>query len=138
MAKFWVKDTQSATRTGVGLDVNVEIYHNNSAHSSTTRKFTATVVDRHVMCISDTDDVFEMRWLVLHESFPTPTTATPDDQDESVRGIFPWARGPVFFNPRAKISVPPDHKLYLQVNKTIGSTSSTYALQSRVLFVTDD
>lgn len=136
MSKFWIGSVTSGTQTSAGLHQNIEIYHNNSGQTSTDQKFDVTVVDRRVMAISDNEDIWEMRWVVVHESFPTLTASLPADNDDKVHGIYPWAKGPVYFNPRAKLSVPPDHKLFLQVNKSLATVSSTYGMQYRVLFVT--
>ncbi len=135
MAKVWSGSLITGTQSSIVLDNNLEILYNNSALGPTVRKFDLTVVAREFMCISDTDDPWTVRWIVVHELHPTLTVSAPGDSDENVRGIFPFARGPVYFSPRAKISVPPDHKLFLQVQKKSGSASSTYFVNYRMLVV---
>lgn len=138
MSKTWITARFSGSQTSAGtLDNNALVYHNNSGQSTTTRKFDATIVARHLCVVSDTDDIWVARFVMVHESFPTLTVATPADADEKVHGVFPFCRGPVYFNPQSKISVPADHKLFLQLFKALGSTASAYHIQYRALLVTN-
>ncbi len=139
MTRFWTGGTVTGTvSTSTTLDSNTLIYHNNSGLTTTTKKFDVTAVARHLCVISDTDDLWIARYIVVHESFPTLTVGSPGDSDDKVRGIFPWARGPVYFNPGAKISIPSDHKLFLQIAKRQGTTTSIFQCVHRTLLVTGD
>ncbi len=135
MAKFWVREQVTGALSSPALHFNQLIYHNNSALSTTGQRFKATAVAQFYMGLTDTEDLWILRLALMHESI-TPTTSIPGDNEEAVRGLYPFAKGPVYFAPRASITVPSDHKLWLQVIKVLGSASSTYQVSLNTLMVT--
>ncbi len=136
MARQWVRDGVTNTQSAAGSIQNSEIFHNNSASAGTTQKFMATVVANFLYCHSDGDDTWYARYVVVHESFPTLSLSVPAVEDDKTRGLYPFAKGPVYFNPRAAINIPADHKLFLQLVKKDGSTSATARLFWNTLIVT--
>ncbi len=135
MAKFWVREQLTGNLSTPALHFNQLIYHNNSTLSTTGQRFKATAVAQFYMGLTDIDDLWILRLVLMHESV-TPTVSTPGDSEEAVRGLYPFAKGPVYFAPRASITVPSDHKLWLQVSKVLGTSASIYQVSLNVLMVT--
>ncbi len=138
MALNWVQGTILGTvSTSVTIVAAAElIYANQRVVSGTiTLVQKAVVVATHLMGITSTDDLCRMRLAVVNESV-TPTVAEPEDEDKRIKGLYPFARGPVYFSPRRKIDIPSESDLFLVIEKLTGSTSSDIRCHYRFLLHT--
>ncbi len=137
MVKRWVRQSEASTaNSATGLVANFEIWHNDPQLVSTegpVSKQLVTVVANFLMAITTTEDIFSLRYVVAHEDFPTLTIVKPQNFDAMTRGMYPFAKGPVYFNPRAGIDIPPNHKLWLQLEKQTGAASSDVAFMYNLL-----
>jgi len=133
--KIWIRGTFNNTRTAVGFAENRLLFHNiPDVVSPGFTKQKVTLVASYWFGVEDVGDIWTMRLAVVHESFPTLTESTPGDGDNSVRGMYPFSKGPVAYQPRGLISVPPDTKLWLTTIKKVGSAASTLQGYYSLLF----
>ncbi len=131
MAKFWQRGENAHSGVGAtGLIANNEIYHNTSLSDGDQMPFDAILVALFLMGMSDQDDITVLRVFAMHEAI-TPTITVPADSDPEDRGRYPFGRGPVYFQPRSKIVVRPNQKLFLQ------SVQKTWSSSTRVLYAYD-
>ncbi len=134
--KLWIRGSFNNTLTSVGLGENRELYHNSpDVTSPVITKQKATLVAAYWFAIEDVGDVWNIRLMVVHENFATPTVSIPGNSDDMIRGMYPFSKGPLIYSPKAGISVPPDHKLFMQTVKSVGGTSSTLQGWYNLLFV---
>ncbi len=125
MALLWVRKALSGSITTAGTQLLVDtLYHNGRATAGTlSLKQKATVVATHLMFVSDQDDILTARLIVDGEAV-VPVFGTYEVQDPQYKGIYPFARGPVFFSPRRLIAIPTEHKLFLQLIKESGGSAT--------------
>lgn len=95
----------------------------------------AVIVASHLMAITDTEDLCRIRLAVVDEAV-TPTVATPEDQDGRIKGLYPFARGPVYFSPKRKIDIPSEQDFFMVVEKLTGSASTNIRVHFRFLLFT--
>lgn len=132
----WIRTAQTYAGSATGLISNTELYHNNSSASGSGQAFDATIVATHLFGVSDTDEIITIRLVVHHESLAAITESIPAYEDESTHGVYPFAKGPVLYSPRTKITVPRSHKLYASVAKKLGSNATNLYMYFNLLVVT--
>ena len=127
MAKLWVRKVISGSGATSGTQLNETTIYNNQRETSgqITLEQKVTVVATHLMLIHDSDDILTFRLAVVDEAV-TLTYGTLATDDDQYKGIYPFARGPVYFSPRRLISVPTESHLDMQVIKENGSVNTTY------------
>ncbi len=99
-----------------------------------------TVVAGFLMAITDTADLFQVRLVVTDEaftrSFSQPEEATTGGSDPEIKGVYPFAMGPVYFAPRRKISIPSESEFAILLDKVNGGNSSNGHLKYQFLLNT--
>jgi len=138
MALLWVTRTAIfAGQTSTGLVGGlVEVYQNSretSGNLTLTQK--VVVVASYMMVITDTSDLFRLRLVVADEGV-TPTVSVPEDADPEIKGLYPFAMGPVYFAPRRKIAVPSESTFNVVIEKVLGSQSTGGSAHFRFLLNT--
>jgi len=137
MALHWVTGFIDTTQASTGLVSTPQLIYNNgrTVSGNITLIQKVVVVAHHLMAITSTVDLFRFRLVVAEEGI-TPTVADPEDQDERIKGLYPFANGPVYFSPRRKIAVPSEHSLDLLIEKVSGVASSDVVAHWRFLLYT--
>ncbi len=137
MALHWVTGFDTTVQSSIGI-VNVaqSIYSNGrTVTGQLTLVQKAVVVATHLMCVTDSVDMCRARLAVVEESI-TPTVSVPEDEDKDIKGLYPFAQGPVFFSPRRKIEIPSESELFLVIEKLSGSISTIINVHWRFLLYT--
>ncbi len=124
---------------GVGAEGshnNRELFHNVQADENFEAS-DVVIVDGILTLITDTDDLFGVRLLVVPEEILTATLTEDTPQPHNDMVYYSWyaARGPMVFRLRSKRTVPPEHKLWLQAWKAKGTTTSVIRWGIHLLFV---
>ncbi len=125
MSLLWVRGSIVNTISTAGIGSTVKEIYNNQKDTVTTLVLVqkVTVVATYLHCITDTDDTHSVRLIVLPEQ-DVPTAGFPTLDDGEVKGVYPFSRGPVLYNPKRLIDVPTEYKLFLTTYKEDGSTAS--------------
>lgn len=131
--KQWIRHFNEVNAHTTGLVAATSLYHNNSSVQSTGSKFNVTIVATHLFGITDTENIYSMELIVQHEQLAAPTASIPGETDDSVKGLYAFAKGPVLYSPRRLILVPPDHDLYLRVQKQSGNDSTNLHYGAQLL-----
>ncbi len=135
MSRHWIRAQTSATASAVPTQTGAggTIYHNSrETVTNIVLIQEATIVATHLYLVSNTEDLFTVRLLVVDENV-TPTVSMFEEEDPQYKGIYAAARGPTLYSPRRKISIPTEHQLFMQVIKETGSTSSTIGIYYQFL-----
>ncbi len=134
MSLLWVRGSIVNTISTAGIGGTVKKAYANQLDTVTTLvlKQKVTVVATYLHCITDTDDTHSVRILVVDES-DTPTASFPAVDDEFVKGVYPFSRGPVLYAPKRLIDVPTEKDLYITVYKEDGSAQSVSRVYYNVL-----
>ncbi len=135
----WERYDRSEVLTAQGGHVNREIFHNLQADEN-FESSDVVIVDGIVTFITDTDDLCGARLLVVPEEILDGTLTEDVPQPHNDMVYYSWfvARGPMVFRLRSKKTVPPEHKLWMQVWKATsggGTTATTIRWGLHVLFV---
>ncbi len=125
MVKLWVRKSGTATTTTAATQVSVTSIYQNSRESSgnITHIQKVTVVAAHLFAVTNTEDVFSMRLIVADEG-RTISYGEPEVADPEIKGMYIFARGPVYFSPRRLISIPVESELSVQIRKEMGANAS--------------
>lgn len=120
---FWVRGEHSATQTANTTESNLEVFH---ANDTPKQNYVGLQLFLCAMCGDDTD-FWVARFIIQHESIATGSILDnqPEDDDERVWCVLPFARGPAYFDIRSKREIKADEKLWLQFHKPLGGVSST-------------
>ncbi len=131
---LWERYSTGATVTGVGDHTDVEILHNEE-DTDNFQNGDIVFVDGICTIITNTDDLVLVRLLILHELINATQIlpGNPGADDRSNWYQFFAARGPLVFRLKSKKTLPPQHKLWIQVTKEQG-TAATDVLTGIMLF----
>ncbi len=137
MPLTWITGGLTRTQSATGIAGAVEIIHDNNREvmGQLTLIQKAVVVATHMCVITDTDDLWRIR-VIVAEQTRVLTAVAPEDSDPEIKGIYPYARGPVYLSPKRKIDIPVEARLALVMEKFTGSTSSIMSLHFRFLLFT--
>ncbi len=132
----WERYNGGSTVVAVGDHVNTEVFHNFQADENFEAS-DVVGVDGILTVITDTDDMCGIRLLVEPEGVLTAALNEDQPQPHSreVWYSFFAARGPMVFRLRSKKTVPPEHKLWIQVWKAQSATSTAIRWGLHVLWV---
>ncbi len=122
---IWERYQAGHTVAAAGVHVNSELLHNFQG-AENFESGDIVFVDGILTVITDTDDLCGVRLLIAHENI-TSGALTEDSPAPHEPGVwYSWfcARGPLVFRMRSKKTLPPEHKLWLQTWKALGSTST--------------
>ncbi len=119
-----------------GSHVNVELFHNLQADEN-FESSDVVIVDGILTTITDTDALCGVRLLVVPEEIVTGTLTEDVPQPHNQMVYYSWfvARGPMVFRLRSKRTVPPEHKLWIQLWKASGSAATILNYGIHLLFV---
>jgi len=122
---LWERYQGEQTLVTLGSHHNRELLYNEE-DTDNFQQADLVVVDGIVTLHTDTDDLVGARLLVLHDSILTGVfnENDPSPDDPQVYYNFFIARGPLPFRLRSKKTIPPSHKLWLQLWKAAGTTST--------------
>ncbi len=124
MSLLWVRNKIETSQSASGLVSNTLVYSNQIEGTASRRKDKVTVVSHYLWGVTNTVEGFSLRPVVVHEDFPTLSVSIPPIDDDKTKGMYLFAQGPVMYNPRRLISIPPEHIMYLQLVKEFGSAAS--------------
>ncbi len=132
----WERYDGQSTVAAVGDHVNTEIFHNVQADENFEAS-DVVIVDGIVTFITQTDDLVGCRLLVVPEEILTATLNEDVPQPHNDMVYYSWyvARGPMVFRLRSKRTVPPEHKLWMQVWKAQGGSTTNVGWGIHLLFV---
>ncbi len=131
----WERYQKSNTLSTAATHVTDELFHNQAASGQNFQSVDVVCVDGIVSVVTDTDDLVGIRLLVVDENL---TVVDEDDPEPHLRSVYySWftARGPAFFRLLSKKTVPPEHKMYLQTWKALGSSSTVINVGLHLLWV---
>jgi len=144
MPRFWVRRQGTfESSNDNSLAGNMLIYANSrETTGSITLVQKATVVATHLWAISDSDDTWTCSLILVNED-RTPTYGDPavsagsfSVSDPEIKGWYPFARGPMMYSPRRKISIPVEHSLQARFNREEGDSESTLKFHIQFLMTT--
>ncbi len=123
---IWERYDTTNTLGAVGDHGNTELLHNQQADEN-FESIDLVFVDGIVTIITNTDDLIGVRLLILDEQILTANINEDDPEPHNPAVWYTWfaARGPMVFRLRSKKTLPPEHKLWLNVWKARGTTAST-------------
>ncbi len=132
----WERYDGGSTIAAVGDHANTEVFANAQADENFEAS-NVVAVDGILTVITDTDDLCGVRLLVVPEEMLTATLTedVPQPHNRMVWYSFYAARGPMVFRLRSKKTIPPEHKLWIQVWKASGTTSTLLRWGIHVLWV---
>ncbi len=132
----WERYDGTQTLVGVGSHINTSIFHNLQGDENFEAS-DVVAVDGILTVITDTDDLCGVRLLVESELIVTGDLNEDVPQPHSQEVYYSWfvARGPMVFRMRSKKTVPPEHKLWIQVWKAQGGNSTVLNWGLHVLWV---
>ncbi len=122
---IWERFATNTQLTGSGSHTNSEILHNQE-DTDNFQNADIVFVDGIVTIHTDTDDLCGVRFIVAHEVLTTGdlTEDVPSPDSGMVWYSHFVARGPLVFRYRSKKTLRPQHKLWCQMWKQIGSTQT--------------
>ncbi len=120
---IWERYDGEGGVTAVGNHINTEVFHNEE-DTDNFQNADVIIVDGILTVITDTDDLVGIRTLVCPELLTTVdlTEDNPGPHDRMVYYSWFAGRGPLVFRLRSKKTIPPEHKLWMQVWKARGTT----------------
>ncbi len=132
----WERYHNTFTLTTAGTHGNIELFHNFQADEN-FESSDVVIVDGILTVHTDTDDLMGLRLLIVPEEILTATLTEDVPQPHNDMVYYSWfaARGPMVFRLRSKRTVPPEHKLWMQGWKAVGSTSTILSFGIHLLFV---
>ncbi len=135
----WERYDDETTLAAVGSHTNREVFHNFQGDEN-FESSDVVIVDGIMTFITDTDDLCGARLLVVPEEILTAALTEDIPQPHNDMVYYSWfvARGPMVFRLRSKRTIPPEHKLWMQVWKATtggGTTSTTVRWGAHLLFV---
>ena len=133
----WETGFANASITSVGIMGSANLIYANQRETvnQITLVQKCVVIATHFMCLTDTTDLMRLRLSVVDEAV-TPTVSEPEDQDKRIKGLYPFAMGPVYFSPRRKIDVPSEQDLFLVIEKVAGGNATIVTVHWRFLLYT--
>lgn len=119
-----------------GGSITTEIFANAQADEN-FEAADLVIVDGIITFLTDTDDLCGARLLVVPEEVLIGALTEDAPQPHSDLVYYSWflGRGPMVFRLRSKRTVPPEHKLYMQTWKAVGSATTTIQYGMHLLFV---
>ncbi len=122
---IWERYDQVSNLLNVGDHVNTQLFHN-QATSDNFQSADIVVVDGIVTVLTNTDDLVGVRLLVVDEGLVDADLTEDDPAPHHHSVYYSWfcGRGPLVFRLRAKRTIPPEHKLWLQAWKAQGGSQS--------------
>ncbi len=132
----WERYDTATVLSAIGDHANVELFHNFQADENFEAS-DVVIVDGIATIITNTDDLCAVRLLVVPEEILTASLTEDVPQPHNQMVYYSWfcARGPMVFRLRSKRTVPPEHKLWVQLWKSRGTTSTTVNFGVHLLFV---
>lgn len=132
----WERYDGANTVSAAGDHANNEVFHNFQADENFEAS-DVVIVDGIVTFITNTDDLCAARLLIVPEEILTATLTEDVPQPHNDMVYYSWyvARGPMVFRLRSKRTIPPEHKLWIQLWKANGSTSTSIRWGMHLLFV---
>ncbi len=119
---IWERYDLSNSHTTNGAHRNHEIFHNQE-DTDNFQNADVVLVDGIVTLHTNGDDLLGARFIVAYEGLVdadlTEDSPTPDSG--MIWYTFFFCRGPLVFRMKSKKTIPPQHKLWLQVWKTASS-----------------
>jgi len=121
----WERYDGSISLGAVGSHDNRELFANFQADENFEAS-DVVIVDGILTLITDTDNLFGVRLLIVPEEILTGILTEDVPQPHNDMVYYSWyaARGPMVFRLRSKRTVPPEHKLWLQTWKAQGGDTS--------------
>ena len=144
MPRFWVRrqGTYESSNDN-SLAGNMLVYLNSrETTGSITLVQKATVVATHLWAVSDTDDTWTCSLVLVGEdraityADPAVSAGSYSISDPEIKGWYPFARGPMMYSPRRKISIPVEHALYARFNREEGDAESVLKFHIQFLMTT--
>ncbi len=132
---IWERYDGTTSIAAIGEHSNRELFHNVQADENFEAS-DVVVVDGIVTFITDTDDLVGARLLVVPEEILTATLNEDVPQPHNDMVYYQWwiSRGPMVFRLRSKRTVPPEHKLWMQLWKARGANATNAHFGIRLLF----
>ncbi len=131
----WSTVLHSATLSTQGAHDNSELLYNQlEAGDEPWENRDVVVVDGIVTVISNSDDLIGVRLLVAHEIIVDGdlSDTQPSDPDDMIWYTWFAGRGPLVFRIRSKRTIPTQYKLWGQMYKALGSTSTAILVAYRL------
>ncbi len=134
----WERYDGAAVVATEGSHVNTEVFANAQADENFEAS-DVVAVDGIFTVLTDTDNLCGVRLIVAPEEMVTGDITEDVPQPHSRLVWYEWyaGRGPMVFRLRSKKTVPPEHKLWVNVWKAAngGTTSTTLRWGLRILWV---
>ncbi len=132
----WERYDGTVSLGAVGTHANAEIFANAQADENFEAS-DVVGVDGILTLITDTDDLCGLRLIVAPEEMVTGDITEDIPQPHSRMIWYSWfaARGPMVFRLRSKKTVPPEHKLWVNMWKARGTATTNLNWGLHVLWV---
>ncbi len=122
---IWERYSFNGTLSTEGVAQNIQLFHNEE-DTDNFQNAPVIVLDGIVTVLTDTDDLCGVRLLIAHELLLTGdlTYGNPGPSDEM--NYYQWfcGRGPLVFRLRSQKTIHPQYKLWAQIWKEKGTTST--------------
>ncbi len=132
----WDRQGNAVAVTAPGDHINVSLFLNDQS-DEVFEQGDVVIVDGIVMINTDNDDMVGVRLIVAHQLLVTADLTENDPPPHDSMIYYSWfsARGPVVYRLRSKKTIPPEHRLWLQIWKQTGSIATTVRVGTHLLFV---
>ncbi len=122
---IWERYSFAGTLSTEQSFANTELFHNEE-DTDNFQNADVVIVDGIVTVITDSDDLCGVRLLIAHELLLTASLVYGNPGPSDVMNYYQWfvGRGPLVFRLRAKRTIPPQFKLWAQIFKEKGTTST--------------
>ncbi len=122
---IWERYHGLVTLSTAGSHVDTEIFKNEE-DTDNFQSADVIIVDGILTVITDTDDLIGVRLIVAPEVMDAAdlTQDSPAPHDRMVYYSWFAARGPLVFRLRSKKTIPAENKLWMQIWKASGSSST--------------
>ncbi len=123
MAGLWEEFDQSTAITTEGAKITTEIFHN-EVDDHVFASAPITIVDGTVTIVTDTDDLFAVKLVVVPELYVAADIEALARHERE--NWYSWfvARGPVIYRIRSGRTIYPEQKLWVTIRKARGGNSS--------------
>ncbi len=122
---IWERYQAGHLLSTAGTHQNSELLQNQQADEN-FESGDIVFVDGIITVLTDTDDLCGVRLLILDEEVTSGGFDENDPEPHQPQVWYTWfvGRGPLVFRLRSKKTLPPEHKLWLQSWKALGSAST--------------